>query len=158
MTDHQPATARALPGRDFCRHGAWLALILTGVMLQGCAQKAAPSGSAARIYAADVQGAAKQCTVPKLDLTAGKTTEAAVKVGNDGGWCGLTVHQPGPKPYDAGLLTGRPAHGSVLIHQVGDDTRIDYTPDRGYAGPDSFTVNLLPGDAGIHVAVTVTAP
>ncbi|HEX2940611.1 MAG TPA: Ig-like domain-containing protein [Rhodopila sp.] len=157
MTDHLPATARALPGRAFRSHSAWLGLILTGMMLQGCAQKAAAPGSTTRIYAADVQGGAKQCSVPKLDLSAGKTTEAAMNVGNDGGWCALTVHQPGPKPYDAGLLTSRAAHGSVLIHQVGDDTRIDYTPDRGFAGTDSFTVKLIPGDASIHATVTVTA-
>jgi hypothetical protein len=41
---------------------------------------------------------------------------------------------------------------------VGDETRIDYTPDRRFAGSDAFTVKLIPGDATIKVAVTVTAP
>ena len=80
-----------------------------------------------------------------------------MKVGNTGGWCGLSVHQAGPKPYDAGLLTGRPAHGSVTIHEVGDNTRIDYVPDRGYVGPDNFRVKLLPGDAVLQIAVEVAA-
>ena len=50
-----------------------------------------------------------------------------------------------------------PTHGSVLIHEVGDNTRIDYTPDRGFTGTDSFAVQLIPGDAKVNVAVMVTA-
>ena len=46
----------------------------------------------------------------------------------------------------------------MLIHEVGDNTRIDYTPDRGFSGTDSFAVKLIPGDAKVIVAVTVTAP
>ena len=63
-----------------------------------------------------------------------------------------------PKPFEAGLLTVRPRHGTVLIHEVGDDTRIDYTPDRGFAGSDTFAVKLIPGNAAIQIAVTVTGP
>ena len=111
-----------------------------------------------RVYAADLAGGAKVCSVPKIDPAAGKTTEAAVKMSNEGGWCGLSVHQDGPKPFGAGLLTARPAHGSVTVHTVGDDTRLDYTPDRGFTGSDSFAVNLIPGNAAVHVAVTVTPP
>ncbi len=76
-------------------------------------------------------------------------------VGNDGGWCAITVDRNGA-PYGAGLLAARPAHGKVLIHTVGDATRIDYTPAPGYAGPDSFTARLLPGESTVRVAVTVT--
>jgi Bacterial Ig domain len=136
---------------------AWLSLLLAGVLLQAC-QPAPPAGSRLRVYAADVTGAAKSCDVPQISPAVGQTTEAAVKLVNDGGWCGLPVHQDGPKPYDAGLLTVRPAHGNVLIHGVGDDTRIDYTPDRGFSGTDSFSVKLVPGNATIHVAVAVTPP
>jgi hypothetical protein len=79
-------------------------------------------------------------------------------LGNDGGWCGLTVRQSPGKPYDAGLLSVRPSHGSVLIHEVGDDTRIDYTPDHRYVGSDTFTVKLIPGNAMVSVSVSVSAP
>jgi hypothetical protein len=135
---------------------AWVALLLTGALLQGCAQTAGgPGGSRQRVFAADLANGAKSCEVPKISPTAGQTSEAAVKMVNDGGWCGLPVHQDGPKPYDAGLLTARPAHGTVLIHRVGDETRIDYTPDRGFAGTDGFSVKLVPGDATVRVGVTV---
>ena len=144
-----PGTKRA-PG--------WLALLLTGVLLQACGPTAnGPGGSRLRVFAADLAGAAKSCEVPKISPAGGQTTEAAMKMANDGGWCGLPVHQDGPKPFDAGLLTARPAHGNVLIHQVGDETRIDYTPDRGFTGNDSFSVKLVPGNGTIQVAVVVTA-
>jgi hypothetical protein len=83
-------------------------------------------------------------------------------VGNDGGWCAISVMQPasskesGPTPYKAGLLTSRPAHGKVYVHTVGDATRIDYRPAPGYAGPDSFAVTLVPGNAVLRADVTVT--
>jgi hypothetical protein len=137
----------------------WSLILLAGSLLTACAsEKSGPVGSRLRIYAADLAGGAKVCDVPKLKPTAGQTLEATLRVANDGGWCGLPVRQDGDKPYDAGLLTVRPDHGHVTIHEVGDDTRIDYTPDRGFAGSDSFAVKLIPGDAVIRVDVTVTPP
>jgi hypothetical protein len=135
------------------------ALLVTGLALAGCSHNAAgPAGSRLRVYAADLAGAAKVCEVPRVNPAAGAGSEAPMKVVNDGGWCGISLHQDGPKPYEAGLLTTRPNHGNVLIHEVGDDTRIDYTPDRGFAGSDSFSVQLIPGNASIRVPVTVTLP
>ena len=132
----------------------WLyapALALTA-LLQGCTQP--PPASTARVFQADMSGGAKKCQAPKVSPAAGQTADAPVNVGNDGGWCGITVSNGG-KPYQAGLLIGAPAHGKVVIHTVGDDTRIDYTPDPRFSGGDSFTVRLIPGDATIRANVTV---
>jgi hypothetical protein len=131
----------------------WLVLAATGLALAACANKGTPSGP--RVFASDLAGGAKSCSAPAPALKDGGEAQSEMKVGNDGGWCGITVSKDG-KPYAAGLLTGMPAHGKVLIHTVGDDTRIDYTPDRGYAGPDQFTVTLLPGETALRVSVTVT--
>jgi hypothetical protein len=139
------------------RHVAVIAILLTGALLAGCSPKSTETGSRPRIYAADVTGAAKVCEVPKVTPGAGQTTEAVIKIVNDGGWCGIQVHLDGPKPFGAGLLTTRPAHGAVTVHKVGGDTRIDYTPDRRFAGNDSFAVKLVPGDATVQVAVSVAA-
>jgi Big-like domain-containing protein len=145
--------------RSTVRNFAWIALLSTGLMLQACAPTdSGAAGSRLRMFAADFSGGAKACEVPKVAPANDQTIDAEVKVTNDGGWCGLPVHQPGPKPFGAGLLSVRPAHGTAVIHQVGDDTRIDYTPDRGFAGTDSFTVKLLPGKASIHVVAAVAAP
>lgn len=119
----------------------------------GCAPPAA-TGSHARLFAADLSGRAKNCTVPTVTPTDGQATPVAMQVGNDGGWCGISLRH-GSSPYATGLLTQRPTHGSVVIHPVGDDTRIDYTPARGYNGADAFTVKLIPGDPTLNVSVTV---
>jgi hypothetical protein len=141
------------------RHVAGTALLMTGLALAGCSHDHGPvAGSTLRVYAADMNGGAKVCDVPKITPVPGASSETVLTVANDGGWCGIPVHQDGPKPFNAGLLEARAAHGDVLIHEVGDDTRIDYTPDRGFAGKDTFAVKLIPGDATVRVAVTVTAP
>ncbi|HET7880800.1 MAG TPA: Ig-like domain-containing protein [Acetobacteraceae bacterium] len=132
----------------------WLGFAAVGLVLQACAQQG-PSGPTARVFAADMTGAAKVCSAPPVTPAAGQTQDVAIKLGNDGGWCAITVNNNG-RPFDAGLLAGAPQHGKVLIHTVGNDSRIDYTPVPRYAGTDSFSVRLLPGDAVIRVAVTVT--
>jgi hypothetical protein len=145
--------------RPPARLGADSALLipLAGLawLLQGCAQEAPPSRPPATVYSVDLKGAARVCTVSKSPVLAdGKATDAQIVVGNDGGWCAITV-AAGDQPYSAGLLTRRPAHGKVYIHTVGYSTRIDYTPERGFAGADSFVVELLPGSPTVHVSVTV---
>ena len=77
-----------------------------------------------------------------------------MRVGNDGGWCAISVQLEG-RPYAAGLLTRPPVHGSVFIHPVGGNTRIDYTPDLGFSGHDTFVVQLIPGNPVIRVDVMV---
>jgi hypothetical protein len=126
--------------------------------LAACAQPQQQAGApGARIYAADLQGAAKSCTVPQqVSLSPDRPAEVAMTVDNDGGWCGISVAQSGPKPFDAGLVTTRPANGRVLVRKVGDRTRVDYFPNPAFGGTDSFAVRLLPGGATMQVAVTVT--
>lgn len=134
---------------------AWLlGATATMLLLQGCAQKPPPP-SGRRLYEIDTIGAAKTCTVGKVALTAGQETSTTMSVANDGGWCPITVAN-GNGPYDSGLLTTKAAHGVVYIHSVGDATRIDYTPARGFTGTDSFAVTLLPGTPTLRVAATVT--
>ena len=79
----------------------WLATAATALLLQACAQQ--PSGPPPRVFAADMTGAAKVCTAPPVTPAAGHTVDAAIKLGNDGGWCAITVNNNG-RPFDAGLL------------------------------------------------------
>jgi hypothetical protein len=130
-----------------------MSIAAIAVLLQACGPQG-PAGSGTRLFASDFAGAAKVCTVPKVTPAADKQTQVAMQMGNDRGWCAITVNNGG-RPYSAGLLTTAPAHGKVLIHTVGDDTRIDYTPDAQYKGADSFVVRLIPGDATISASVTV---
>ena len=130
-------------------------LAMTGLLLQACAPQQA-AGPGPRLFEADMKGGAKTCETSKAAPVAGKVIEATMKVGSDGGWCGLAVNNGG-QPFDAGLLpaTGHAAHGKVVIRRVGANTRIDYTPEFGFAGTDAFTAQLLPGEASVHVTVTV---
>ncbi len=129
-----------------------LALFLPTLVLAGCAT---PAQQAARslspVYAADLSGKAASCTAPEEKLTDGKPSTVAMATGG-GGWCGILVTRDG-KPLDAGLLTQRPHNGSVYVHLVGDDTRVDYIPRPGAVGADSFTVKFIPGDETMQVTV-----
>ena len=131
-----------------------LALAAVGALLQACSPK--PAGPQVRLFEADFKGAAKTCETPKPATIPGKTIDTPLKVGSDGGWCGLSVSNGG-HPFDTELLTAAPAHGKVYVHKVGNDTRIDYTPEAGFTGTDTFTVQLLPTDASVHVGVTAVA-
>lgn len=62
----------------------------------------------------------------------------------------------GQQPYDSYLMVTRPAHGRVFAHRVGNNTRIDYTPDAGFTGADSYAIRLIPGNAVVEATVTVT--
>lgn len=139
----------------------WAVLALPA-LLAACAKPPGPAAVTASrlpVYAVDLQGKAALCTVPNDQprLTDGQQTEIAMTVGNDGGWCGASVSKPGPEPFDAGLLTARPANGRARVQSVGDYTRIDYIPDPGFVGTDSFTVRLLPGSTSVKLNVTVQA-
>jgi hypothetical protein len=133
------------------------ALAVAALGLQGCTTgPKAVLGSSTPVYATDLRGKAASCTVPAITPVDGRDTAAAMTTGG-GGWCGLSVRREG-RPYAAGLLTEAAHNGKVYVHTVGDDTRIDYTPRTGAAGPDAFAVRLLPGDAVIRVAVNTAAP
>src|SRR6201987_2994577 len=130
--------------------GGWLALAATGVLLQACAPQ--PSGPGVRMFAVDMAGAAKPCVVPKVTPIANQETQVAMKVGSDGGWCGITVSNNG-QPYAAGLVGAKPVQGQPFRHTVCNDTRIAYPPDRGVGGSDTFAVKMIPGHATIRMLV-----
>src|ERR1700751_1084599 len=67
MTDKRRAIH---PGAS--RSLAWILILLTGALLQGCGQNAGPGGSRLRFFAADLTGAAKSCEVPKVTPAAGQ--------------------------------------------------------------------------------------
>ena len=139
----------AMLSRKLLTGGAGLALLLLGA----CEQARPVSGT--RIFYVDTQGGAKVCTVPRdVSLAADRVTEVAMTVGNDGGWCGISLSRGG-RPYAAGGVVDRAAHGRVEVRNVGDLTRVDFFPDRGFSGQDSFTVSLLPGGYRMKVNVTV---
>lgn len=141
------------------RAQAWAALILAG-LIAGCASKptpapaAAPAGTGEGKY--DLTSQSATCGAPQIlpvPQPAGGTF--TLNFSNDGGWCALRLTNGG-QPFEAGLLHTAPMHGVVYIHRVAGFTRIDYTPDAGFVGTDSFFVKLLPGYIPVTVNVTIT--
>jgi hypothetical protein len=136
--------------------------VLGGLALLGtlaaCAEPPPPAASVRRVFYVDTVGKSAVCTpAQNVSLTAGRQTDVTMTMSNEGGWCGITLSQAGQKPYDAGMLVQRPQHGRVLVRQVGDVTRVDYFPDRSFAGTDAFTVRFVPGNPALKVTVTVQA-
>ena len=135
----------------FARLGKpWLCLA-AALFAQGCA----PQGGWNGIYTVDLVGGAKTCVAPAATPPDGQNVLVQMQVSNEGGWCGAPVTHAGV-PFDSYLLVTRPNHGHVFAHRVGGSTRIDYTPDAGFTGTDSFAVRLIPGNAVFQGAVTVT--
>jgi hypothetical protein len=126
------------------------------MLLAGCQDAPQRVATGSRIYHVDVTGGAKVCNAAAITSpTPGKELPATISMNNDGGWCGVSVDNGG-RAFSAGLLLTRPAHGRAYVHSVGDTTRLDFTPNAGFTGSDSFAVRLLPGESVIRVGVTVT--
>ncbi len=128
----------------------WLCLAVAAILLQACTPAPKWNG----IYAIDAAGGARTCVVPPVTMPDGQAGGVQMQVSNEGGWCGETLSHNGAA-YDSYLLVTRPNHGRVFAHHVGNNTRIDYTPDPGYVGADSFAVRLIPGNSVFEAAVTV---
>lgn len=130
---------------------AWLGLAATALLSAGCTQQGSWDG----VFSADKTGGARTCTTTEASPADGQNIQVPVQMSGEGGWCGITLTRGGVA-FDSYLLVVRPQHGKVFAHHVGTKTRIDYTPDAGFTGADSFTVKLVPGGATVKGAVTVT--
>lgn len=123
--------------------------------VQGCAPQATSPTMTAQ---ESNEGKASTCTASAVDLAA--AAPATIAMTNDG-WCGPTITDKAGNAFALGLVTAYPVHGHILIHVVANRTRVEYTPDGRYVGPDAFTVALRPRaqgapDAKVQFAVTVT--
>ena len=69
-----------------------------------------------------------------------------IRTRSDGGLCTVTVDQPEGGAYASFVLSTLPMHGNSFIYNYDKRTRVTYTADTAYAGPDAFAVSLIPGD------------
>ena len=131
-------------------------LTAIGLILQGCAAPPPPPPRPhATIYSTDMVNKAAVCSFTPLKALKDGSDNSVTLTTGGGGWCGFGLELDG-HPYTAGLLTKGAKFGKVHIHTVGDDTRIDYTPQTLPAVADSFTVRLIPGNATIQVSVNTS--
>jgi hypothetical protein len=124
--------------------------------LQGCASKPPPPPAPTEDFNV---GIAKTCTFTPVQPAAGSNVSSSITMTNDG-WCAVRTTEADRQPFLLGLVGVRPTHGTMLIQKLGGETRLEYTPNPGYTGTDSFTASLRPkaggADAAVQVAVTVT--
>jgi hypothetical protein len=137
--------------RSGLSRSAWFCLAATATLAQGCVPLPGWNG----IFTIDTQGGAKTCVASTASPADGQSILVQMRVSNEGGWCGIIANRGGVA-FESYLLMTRPAHGKVFAHHVATNTRIDYTPDPGFTGADGFTVRLIPGNAVLEAAVTVT--
>ena len=109
------------------------------------------------------QGVAGPCKVKNFFILSLTAVRAEMAVGNTGQGCTFTVFNPAQQVFvSAALITEPPAHGVAQagVAAGGLQGSATYTPQPGYAGPDTFTVTFEPQDRAVRVAVTVqpTAP
>jgi hypothetical protein len=127
--------------------GRAVALAIAACGLAGCANmrdvlQSAPPGPVARQCDATVE----QPTTYRDVFTDDRATRLTVS--NEGGWCGTYVQLMRDiqlTDWTTGALTEPPAHGSVRLRRGPTVVHVEYQPQPGYVGADSFTVRLQPG-------------
>ncbi len=104
---------------------------------------------------------ASHCVVGKGTLPPSGAAATTMSVSNDG-YCALDYAKTGGGPFASFLVTEVPHHGNPLIYNYNNQTQVTYTPATGYAGPDSMTVEFVPGPGEkrttLTVAITVEHP
>lgn len=130
----------------------------SALLLSACAKQEVAQ---APRQAEPLDGLAQVCAVTPNELPVGQPASVQMQVRNDGGWCAVRIADKDGTPFNYPLMRQRPTHGSVAVNKVNGNSRIEYTPNAGYAGPDAFTVALVPKDRGndvlVQAAVTVEA-
>jgi hypothetical protein len=134
--------------------------VTMGVLLQGCAQPVAPPPAPPPplpLHAGPPP--AKLCSVMPFTSKEGATTDVQMVVSNEGGYCSASVTTDGGLPYDAPLVTVTPFHGIPRVVKYNGKTSVEYTPQPGFVGHDSYIVKLIvrgkPGFTTLNVSVTV---
>ncbi len=131
-------------------------LLTTGLLIAGCAHKPAPAPvAAAEPDPFGYQKVSAVCTVSPV-ATGPAGDSATMRARSDDGLCAVGVSQPDGTAYASFVLQTLPAHGKAFIHNYNNQTLIDYTATTAYAGPDSFTVSLIPSGGGVRVPMVVT--
>ena len=142
---------------------AAICLTMAG-LLAGCAQKPLPAAQVAPDPFGYLKRSAVCTTTPPGKVTGGRTVEMRMR--SDDGLCAIAVSRPEGGTYASFLLTGLPLHGSSFIYNYNNQTHVTYTATTAYAGPDAFTVSLVPGNGmprttlrvGVSVDATGVAP
>lgn len=134
-----------------------LGVTVVGLLLQGCAPKAAlvETPPPPPHYGPPP---ARTCTVAPFTLAEGASTAVAMTVSSDGGYCAIHAAQTAGGPFDVGIEPTQPGHGTAHIIKYNGQTSIEYVARAGYVGPDKFVAELIrqgqPGYTTLTVSVS----
>ncbi|HTZ70338.1 MAG TPA: hypothetical protein VMB71_06785 [Acetobacteraceae bacterium] len=143
------------------RTGALLGVSVGAMaLLAGCAQKLAPPPPPPVPLPPHIgPPPAHACTVAPFHVSDGGTATVTMKVSNEGGYCAATLTATNGEPYDAPLVPVMPQHGTPRVVKYNGKTSVEYTPNDGYMGHDSFVVHLLergkPGYTTLNMSIDV---
>ena len=80
-------------------------------------------------------------------------------VSNEGGYCAATLVSDEGVPFSAPLEPVVALHGVTRVVRYNGRTSVEYTPQPGFAGHDSFVVRLIirgkPGYTTLNLSVNV---
>jgi hypothetical protein len=126
-------------------------LTLTG-LLAGCAQpRPAPAPVAPNPF-----GYMKRSAVCTTSPIRAQDRAVEMKTRSDDGLCGIAISQPEGDAYASFVLATLPVHGDSFIYNYNRQTYVTYTAKTAYAGPDAFTVSLIPGGGRPRTSLAVS--
>jgi hypothetical protein len=89
----------------------------------------------------------------------GGTADVIMSVSSEGGYCAATLTTEGGVPFAAPLVPVTPLHGISRVVRYNGKTSVEYAPQPGFVGHDSFIVKLIvrgkPGYTTLNMSVSV---
>ncbi len=140
--------------------GAACALLLCAV-LQGCAKPAAPPPPEAPPPLPPHAGppAAQQCSVAPFSVKDGGSADVVMTLSSEGGYCAATLLNERGVPFDTWTVPVVSLHGVPRVVPYNGKTSVEYAPQPGFVGHDSFIVRLIvrgkPGYTTLNMSVNV---
>ncbi len=133
--------------------------LMLGAALVGCAKPEAPPPAPPPTALPPHAGPppAAQCSVNPFSVRDGGTANVVMSVSNEGGYCAATLTTEGGVPFAAPLVPVAPLHGIPRVVRYNGKTSVEYAPQPGFVGHDSFIVKLIvrgkPGYTTLNMSV-----
>ncbi|WP_040509722.1 hypothetical protein [Gluconobacter morbifer] len=128
------------------------------LLLSGCAQKPIVQRSVAP-NPFGYQKVSAVCRVSPVTRAPDGTMHVNMTVRSDDGLCSIAVQKPLPMggSYTSFGVDPAPEHGKAFLYNYDGHTYVNYTPATAYAGTDTFTAELIPGNGGKREHLVITA-
>ncbi len=152
--------SRVIALKTAARASVLPALVLCAV-LQGCAKPEAPPPPPPPAPLPPHAGppAAQRCSVLPFTIKDGGSADVTMTLSSEGGYCAATLLSDEAVPFAAGLVPVPPLHGVPRVVRYNGKTSVEYSPQPGFFGHDSFIVKLIvrgkPGYTTLSMSVNV---